>query len=1116
MTRRLAWFVWFVLAVAGCGDDKVGPADGPVGDAALAGDASNEKSISEFGFFAGDNPGLPANFAASITGEAIAVTLPVGTSPTALVARFAAVGTVSVSGTPQSSGITANDFTNPVIYRVTAADGSSRDYTVTVTITPSTGKEITAFAIPAGLNSGHLSTDATVVISGHSITATVPHGTDAAHLVATFTTTAQQVLVGATPQVSGTTSNDFTSPVTYHLVAADSTTADYTVTVIVLSNANALTSFTFKAANNPGLQADANGVISGTTVTVSLAQHVDPTALVATFATTGATVSVGGTSQTSGVTPNDFTSPVTYRVTAQDLETRDYTVTVMMPAANAKHLTAFSFTKAKNPALAATADGVITGTNVAVSLPQGTTVTSLVASFTTDGVSAKVGGTVQVSGTTPNDFTNPVVYRITAFDGSFTDYTVTVTLVAPPSLSITKLIDDGGGQVTAYFTVGTGTTGVKCVAAENGGSDPPNQNIQTVDPCTSPVTFTNRTGSNFHMLSITTTDSVGNHKTVSVSFKLADQVFNLTSNGVYVESGPTTAAGGLGPAATTNRRLPAFTVAMVGPVNGTEQCGVDGTLGACQPCPNDSTYVPIVGLYCFQPASGLALGAHTFSATATDAATSSAMTGSTAFSVTGPVVGIDSAPPAVTSNVAATVTFHVADAVSTSCTVDGTTTTGCTSPFSKTITSGGSHTFTVTATDVHGATTSKSTKWYLTSLPPSGQVATDRANYATSDPIVVTWSNITNDRVTLLSGTTVVAEMSTGGSTSGSVMFAGGLASTGSYRALVRMGTASTTGPSADFAVTATCPSNVVSGDVDVTSVAASTTYATVTAITGKLTISAPTVHSPMEFPCLASVGTLWINRSAHTDLPVSFPLLTTVGNDVAIGGTPDLPDLASINGTLIIDAASAFANNVNPHANAPRLATVHAISLQDDPTLGPDSYTVIPLPSLVSVGSDLTVAMALASMSGLDGLTMLRSIGGKATLANIRLQGLDNVTYVGSDLTVTMDYAESAQNTLALPFVHVGGSVSITVNPYLTDLSWPALVDVGGRFMVVFPNVSNRDVPQLQSIEAANLVSAPTGFLFLNLAVRYDYAYQIASQVSPAFSSLVVTPVDRCTGYCP
>lgn len=61
----------------------------------------------------------------------------------------------------------------------------------------------------------------------------------------------------------------------------------------------------------------------------------------------------------------------------------------------------------------------------------GTDVTALVATYTlSDGAAAKVGNAAQVSAQTPNNFTNPVVYKVTAEDGVSTqDWTVTVTPV---------------------------------------------------------------------------------------------------------------------------------------------------------------------------------------------------------------------------------------------------------------------------------------------------------------------------------------------------------------------------------------------------------------------------------------------------------------------------------------------------------------------------------------------------------------------------------------------------------------------------------------------------------------------------------------------------------------
>ncbi len=59
-------------------------------------------------------------------------------------------------------------------------------------------------------------------------------------------------------------------------------------------------------------------------------------------------------------------------------------------------------------------------------MPSGTDVTALVATFTTAaGATVTVGSTHQESGVTPNDFTKPVVYTVTAA-GSSTTYTVKI------------------------------------------------------------------------------------------------------------------------------------------------------------------------------------------------------------------------------------------------------------------------------------------------------------------------------------------------------------------------------------------------------------------------------------------------------------------------------------------------------------------------------------------------------------------------------------------------------------------------------------------------------------------------------------------------------------------
>ena len=74
--------------------------------------------------------------------------------------------------------------------------------------------------------------------------------------------------------------------------------------------------------------------------------------------------------------------------------------------------------------------GVITDTAIAVAAESGTTVTALKATFTvSEGATVKVGDVEQTSGTTENDFTNPVSYVVTAEDGTIKYITADATNV---------------------------------------------------------------------------------------------------------------------------------------------------------------------------------------------------------------------------------------------------------------------------------------------------------------------------------------------------------------------------------------------------------------------------------------------------------------------------------------------------------------------------------------------------------------------------------------------------------------------------------------------------------------------------------------------------------------
>lgn len=93
-----------------------------------------------------------------------------------------------------------------------------------------TGKSITAFSFKA-VNNPELGTDFHGEINGNDIYLTVPEGTDLSSLVASFSTTGPEVSVGYENQISGARANDFSSPVSYTVTAADKSAAEYVVTV---------------------------------------------------------------------------------------------------------------------------------------------------------------------------------------------------------------------------------------------------------------------------------------------------------------------------------------------------------------------------------------------------------------------------------------------------------------------------------------------------------------------------------------------------------------------------------------------------------------------------------------------------------------------------------------------------------------------------------------------------------------------------------------------------------------------------------------------------------------------------------------------------------------------
>lgn len=293
----------------------------------------------------------------------------------------------------------------------------------------SSNKEITSYSLN-GISG---------IITGQNIAVILPYGTNTNSLIATFTTTGINITVNNIPQVSEITPNDFTNPVIYKVTAADGSTTNYTVSVTVASvSAKEITTYSLNGIA---------GVITDHNIKVTMPSDTESlTALIATFTTTGTSITVNNMPQVSEITPNDFTNPVIYTVTAADGSTTTYTVTVTIAVtySSAKEITAYS--------LGGIA-GAITDHNINITMPYNTNTESLIATFTTTGVSITVNNLPQVSESTPNDFTRPVIYTVTAADGSTANYTITVTVDAHIAY-VANLGDDTIKQCSIHSTTG--------------------------------------------------------------------------------------------------------------------------------------------------------------------------------------------------------------------------------------------------------------------------------------------------------------------------------------------------------------------------------------------------------------------------------------------------------------------------------------------------------------------------------------------------------------------------------------------------------------------------------------------------------------------------------------
>lgn len=287
-----------------------------------------------------------------------------------------------------------------------------------------------------------------------TITVAMPYGTNKALLTASFITAVEEsVMIGNVPQISGSTQNDFTNPVTYTVHAVDGSTQNYVVIATVQPIITQATGITFSgesafltsnesstitqcAVNESGILSNCvnlnlgsllpNGALS---ISIAESDVTSYATIIGNGATDGANpivVScpiVSGTLDVLNCTSNTITPPQSILNTR--LRTMQAT-NLTTPALSSDLITSYSI-KVKDGVIMT---GVINQTqpSIRVTLPYGVSLNNLVARFTVNGANTvvKVNNVTQVSGVTANNFSSGLVYAVTPSGGSTVYYSVSV------------------------------------------------------------------------------------------------------------------------------------------------------------------------------------------------------------------------------------------------------------------------------------------------------------------------------------------------------------------------------------------------------------------------------------------------------------------------------------------------------------------------------------------------------------------------------------------------------------------------------------------------------------------------------------------------------------------
>lgn len=337
-----------------------------------------------------------AGVSASIMGNMINVTVPSSTN----LANVVAYGTISPLATVNPAFASVTDFSSLVNFTVTAEDLSTNIYTVNAYAIPkSTAKSITGFTL-AGVSAS---------IMGSMINVTVPASTDLTNVVAEG-----EISPLATVNPSFASITNFSSAATFTVTSENLDINIYTVNAVNATQLSSECSILGFNIENEFVGSFYNPLFNQ--IYVVLPFQYPLTALTAT-----GIISPGATVMPSFESVKDYTSPVLYTVTAENLTSfRVYEVIAATYIGSSENsITGFSVGGQVGTT-------TISGNNIFVKLPFGASLVGLTPLVT-------VSAFANYSPTTATDFTNVVNYVVTAQGGQLKTYNVSISNITGSS-----------------------------------------------------------------------------------------------------------------------------------------------------------------------------------------------------------------------------------------------------------------------------------------------------------------------------------------------------------------------------------------------------------------------------------------------------------------------------------------------------------------------------------------------------------------------------------------------------------------------------------------------------------------------------------------------------------